>query len=670
MKTHKLNLLILLITLGLNCLAQQVPRQMVVLEIGTGTWCQYCPGAAMGAHELVENGHSVAVIEYHTYDDYQTDESDARIYDFYSMYAFPTAIFDGAITELSGSQTNSMYDVYLPHYEQRIEAMSDFSITMSFENTGGSEYTAHVTVDNVNAYAGSAVLQFVLTESHIPENWQNQEELDYVCRLMLPDENGTTLDFSGGNTLNFDFDFELETGWLAENCEVVAFIQDNETNEILQGNKLSLAWQPSSDATLLDLTVDGESLEGFDPETTYYAYWVPSGTQNPPAVDGIVNYAAATIEITQAPEIPGTASILVTAEDGTTQLEYEVEFFEELSSDATLTDLTVDGESLQNFDPETYYYAYWVPSGTQNPPAVDGIVNYAAATLEITQAPEIPGTASILVTAEDGTTQLEYEVEFFEGLSSDATLTDLTVDGESIEGFDPETTYYAYWVPSGTQNPPAVDGIVNYAAATIEITQAPEIPGTASILVTAEDGTTQLEYEVEFFEELSSDATLTDLTVDGESLQNFDPEIYFYEYWVPSGTQNPPAVEGIVNHPGATIEVTQAASIPGTASILVTAEDGITHLEYSVMFDSSIGLEELENQALLIYPNPASGQLTLQPGFPVDRAEIYNQVGQLCKRFQINGSKIILNVSDIEPGICFIKVFSHDQTITRKLVIE
>ena len=755
MKTIPLNLFAFLFLLVLNSFAQQVPRQMVVLEIGTGTWCQYCPGAAMGAEELVENGHNVAVIEYHTYDPYQTTQSDARIYDFYNMYAFPTAIFDGVITELSGSQTESLYEVYLPHYEQRISVMSDFSISMSFENTSGSNYIAHVTVDNVNSWTGTASLQLALTESHIPENWQNQEVLDFVCRLMLPDANGTALDFSGGNTQSFDFDFELEEGWLSEHCELVAFVQDNDSKEILQGNKLSLAWQPSSDASLLDLTVDDESIEDFNPETYYYEYWVPSGTQDPPTVDGIVNYLEATMYITQATEIPGSATILVTAEDGTTQLEYEVEFFVELSNDATLMDLTVDGESINGFDPETYYYEYWLPSGTLDIPVLDGIVSYPEATIDITQASAIPGSASILVTAEDGTTQLEYEVEFFVGLSSDATLSDLTVDGASINGFDPETYYYEfwlppgtqvpptidgtvnhpaasmditqataapgsasilvtaedgtsleyeveffvglstdaslmdltvdgvsidgfdpemyyyeYWVPTGTQIPPSIDGQVNQPGATMDITQASAIPGLASILVTAEDGTTQLEYEIEFFVELSNDATLLDLTVDDESIEDFNPETFYYEYLVPSGTQVPPIIDGTVYYPDATMIITQATTIPGTATIMVTAEDGTTQLEYEVVFDFSIGLDKYEIQELLLYPNPASGLLILEQGFAVGITEIYNQAGQLVKQLKINGEKTILDISGFEQGIYFVKVFSHDNVITRKLVIE
>jgi len=125
-----------------------------------------------------------------------------------------------------------------------------------------------------------------------------------------------------------------------------------------------------------------------------------------------------------------------------------------------------------------------------------------------------------------------------------------------------------------------------------------------------------------------------------------------------------------VNQAGATMDITQATAIPGSANIMVTAEDGITQLEYSVLFDFSIGLDKYEIQELLLYPNPASGHLILEQGFAVGNAEIYCQAGQLVKQLKINGEKTILDISGFEPGIYFVKVFSDENVMTRKLVIE
>lgn len=67
-------------------------RDMVLLEIGTGTGCPYCPGAAMGADELISNGKPVAAIEYHSYnsnDPYNTPEAAVRT-GYYGITGYPT----------------------------------------------------------------------------------------------------------------------------------------------------------------------------------------------------------------------------------------------------------------------------------------------------------------------------------------------------------------------------------------------------------------------------------------------------------------------------------------------------------------------------------------------------------------------------------------------------
>ena len=61
----KKTILLFTMVFGMMALFGQTTRENVVVEIATGTWCQYCPGAAMGADDLISNGHDVAVIEYH-----------------------------------------------------------------------------------------------------------------------------------------------------------------------------------------------------------------------------------------------------------------------------------------------------------------------------------------------------------------------------------------------------------------------------------------------------------------------------------------------------------------------------------------------------------------------------------------------------------------------------
>lgn len=218
---------------------QQVPRDHVVIEIGTGTWCQYCPGAAMAIEDLLANGYNVAAVKYHSGDSYQTPASIARI-NYYNITGFPTAWFDGVYNVVGGSNTQSMYPYYVPYVNQRNAVMSSFTISMSGNSTG-LQY--NVTLDaNKVAFSNTnnLILHLALTESHIPEFWQGQSEVNHAMRLMVPDANGTLLNFSNQNQQSVNLSFTVDPSWEIQNCELIAFLQDPISKEIVQGTKMPL----------------------------------------------------------------------------------------------------------------------------------------------------------------------------------------------------------------------------------------------------------------------------------------------------------------------------------------------------------------------------------------------------------------------------------------------
>ena len=245
----KLTFLTMLASLALFMgYSQQVDRDKVIVEIGTGTWCPYCPGAAMGADDLIANGHDVAVIEYHSGDSYQNSYATARIA-YYSISGFPTAVFDGVLQVAGGHATQSMYPQYLAKYNQRISIPSSFTLEMEGSHSGMSDYEITVTANKVASTSGTnMVLHFVLTESHIQEYWQGMDELNFVERLMRPNQNGTTLDFTGSNTQEVNISFTMNQDWDPAHCEVVAFIQDINTKEALQGTKMALSEFPTGNS--------------------------------------------------------------------------------------------------------------------------------------------------------------------------------------------------------------------------------------------------------------------------------------------------------------------------------------------------------------------------------------------------------------------------------------
>ena len=115
-------------------LRDQVPRDKVIVEIATGTWCQYCPGAAMGADDLVYYGHPVGIIEYHNSDPFSNQYSNHRN-NYYNVPGYPTANFDGGLTVVGGSQNQSMYPQYAPKVDYREAIPSSFEMSAGIVST-------------------------------------------------------------------------------------------------------------------------------------------------------------------------------------------------------------------------------------------------------------------------------------------------------------------------------------------------------------------------------------------------------------------------------------------------------------------------------------------------------------------------------------------------------
>jgi hypothetical protein len=236
----KISSLIYIVLFSLVSVAQQVPRELVVVEIGTGTWCQFCPGAAMGADDLIANGYQVAIIENHNGDSYANTYSNARN-SYYGVPGFPTAYFDGLNAVVGGSNTQSMFPQYSAKVNQRLPVLSSFTIDVEGTHTCLTDFTAHITVNKVAANSSTNLrLHTVVTESHIEEYWQGMDEVNWVCRLMAPNQSGTVVSFTSGDTQEFDIQFTVDPGWVLAECEVVVFLQDQSTKEIFQGTKLPL----------------------------------------------------------------------------------------------------------------------------------------------------------------------------------------------------------------------------------------------------------------------------------------------------------------------------------------------------------------------------------------------------------------------------------------------
>jgi len=191
----------------------------------------------MGAEDLVLNGHDVAVVEYHITDIFETPYALAR-QNFYWVTALPTVYFDGVIENSGGNGGTSLYEEYLPLYEQRKEILSDFTIDVEGVNSQLTDYVVNVSVEKVVENNSSNMkLFFVLTETEIEWVWMGQPTVNYCQRISLPDENGSSLNFPESDILNFSFPFTVDLEWHLEHCEIVVWIQNMSNKEVYQTAK-------------------------------------------------------------------------------------------------------------------------------------------------------------------------------------------------------------------------------------------------------------------------------------------------------------------------------------------------------------------------------------------------------------------------------------------------
>ena len=130
-------------------------------------------------------GHDFAYAEYHGSDDYATTESENRL-TWYNCEYYPETWIDGQQIPIDNFADAAMM---LDWYNTRMATPSNFSIGVSQTHVG-LDYSATITLTKEADFTNTnLVLRVVLVESHIPEAWQTLDELNYVARDMIPDEN-------------------------------------------------------------------------------------------------------------------------------------------------------------------------------------------------------------------------------------------------------------------------------------------------------------------------------------------------------------------------------------------------------------------------------------------------------------------------------------------------
>lgn len=166
----------------------------------------------------------------------------------------------------------------------------------------------------------------------------------------------------------------------------------------------------------------------------------------------------------------------------------------------------------------------------------------------------------------------------------------------------------------------------------------------------------------------ATDASLADLTVDGETVPGFEPGIFEYNIELPEGTTEVPVVLGEPNDENAMAIVVPATELPGTTIVDIFAEDRFTKKTYTINFTVGVGIDENKND-IRVFPNPASNYIYIK-GLDVSNVNIYNVVGKLVlSNNNPNQGKIY--IGDIKTGLYLMQIeLENGDIICKKISVR
>ncbi len=341
--------------------------------------------------------------------------------------------------------------------------------------------------------------------------------------------------------------------------------------------------------------------------------------------------------------------------------------------DATLSDLAVDGTTIDVFDAATTEYNIELPYGAPNP-TVTASTTDVNATSVVTDVTGLPGDATVVVTAEDEINTSTYTIHFTVAApNDDATLSDLAVDGTTIDVFDAATLVYNIELAVGTTDLPTVTATITDVNASVVVTNVTSLPGDATAVVTAEDETTTSTYTIHFtVAALNDDATLNDLAVDGTTIDVFDAATLVYNVELAAGTTDLPTVTATTTDVNASVVVTNVTSLPGDATVVVTAEDEIVSSTYTVHFTVAVGISDNDVIVSCVYPNPTNGEINISLNSDIKNAKLalFNITGKTVFTSTIHDSETSIDLSEYGSGIYFLKIEADNKIYNQKVVLK
>ena len=345
--------------------------------------------------------------------------------------------------------------------------------------------------------------------------------------------------------------------------------------------------------------------------------------------------------------------------------------------DTSLSDLTQDGATIAGFTESKTTYDIFLAGGTTVVPTIVATPNNPSATAAITAATSIPGTTTIVITAEDGTTTNNVSINFSipapgqefltnPNINTTATSTDTGVDGSgnfpALGGWGSGANGSYAPTSSGNGDCHSEDRMFKFFAKNDAfVNQTVTLPaGTydwsfwtrwAALVTWAAEGDVKPKFTIMTDDDGDGSWTAVQTTI----------------------TTQPTAVNSWVQQTGTySNDISRQVRIKFSKSGGTTAEPtNLQELMYiddvSLIFASTLSISEEELMSISIYPNPATDLISISGVDNIKSIKVYSILGSLEKEV-FNTNQI--DISELSSGIHLIKVDNGTGTAFTEKIIK
>ena len=342
----------------------------------------------------------------------------------------------------------------------------------------------------------------------------------------------------------------------------------------------------SSNTGLQSISYNATEILNFHSDSLTYSVILPWDETGVPEISAVPVWENSTVTYTQPHEIYGTGEIHVISENGQAQKTYMVHFVRGGSLNLTSLSYEFDGRSyaIEDFQADILTYEVMLPRAATAIAQLRYTLEDNRTFDEYIPLTTPSGDAQLVLTTWDSSATRTYTVRFRLNLSTNPEITGLYINGEPIEGFSTLKTVYHHTSEFGTTVIPTLHVETVEPDARYEIIYPEHFGDTAYIIVYAGDETYFKVYKVVLLLDSGNNARLAMIHINGRNVLFFNPNQYEYTEIRLAGSTQISTVTAEAEDERAVVGIIQSDDVAGTATIHVTAYDGVTTATYLVHF--------------------------------------------------------------------------------------